>query len=84
MGRDSKIWGPDCGEFKAERWIDSEGKLKQVGQFKFHVFNVRHTPPSSVDVIGAVVRMDQSKCTMLFTCKSLLSNFRADLGTVWV
>ncbi|EGG11203.1 cytochrome P450 monooxygenase [Melampsora larici-populina 98AG31] len=39
MGRDHDIWGPDCGEFKPTRWIDSEGKLKQFGPFKFHAFN---------------------------------------------
>jgi len=39
MGRDSSIWGPDCGEFKPERWIDETGRIKQFGQFKFHAFN---------------------------------------------
>lgn len=39
MGRDHEIWGPDCGEFKPERWIDQQGSIKQVGEFKFHAFN---------------------------------------------
>ncbi|KAH9812067.1 cytochrome P450 monooxygenase [Melampsora americana] len=39
MGRDPHIWGPDCGEFMPERWIDSEGRLRQFGPFKFHAFN---------------------------------------------
>ncbi|PLW25603.1 hypothetical protein PCANC_23303 [Puccinia coronata f. sp. avenae] len=39
MGRDPFIWGPDCGEFKPERWIDEAGRMKQFGQFKFHAFN---------------------------------------------
>jgi fatty acid omega-hydroxylase len=41
MGRDATIWGPDCGEFKPDRWIDESGRVKQFGQFKFHAFNVR-------------------------------------------
>ncbi|PLW23395.1 hypothetical protein PCASD_11889 [Puccinia coronata f. sp. avenae] len=39
MGRDPSIWGTDCAEFKAERWIDEAGSIKQLGQFKFHSFN---------------------------------------------
>ncbi|CAH7675951.1 cytochrome P450 [Phakopsora pachyrhizi] len=39
MGRDPRIWGPDCGEFRPDRWINSQGKLNQFGQFKFHAFN---------------------------------------------
>lgn len=49
MGRDPSIWGPDCGEFKPERWIDEAGRIKQFGQFKFHAFNVR---PSSLKLFG--------------------------------
>ncbi|KAA1089201.1 Cytochrome P450 52A3 [Puccinia graminis f. sp. tritici] len=39
MGRDAGIWGPDCAEFKPDRWIDEKGSMKQFGQFKFHAFN---------------------------------------------
>lgn len=39
MGRNHHIWGPDCGEFKPQRWVDSDGRLKQFGPFKFHAFN---------------------------------------------
>ncbi|KAH9450504.1 hypothetical protein Pst134EB_018040 [Puccinia striiformis f. sp. tritici] len=40
MGRDASIWGPDCGEFKPDRWIDDEkGSIKQFGPYKFHAFN---------------------------------------------
>ncbi|KAG0139498.1 hypothetical protein CROQUDRAFT_726558 [Cronartium quercuum f. sp. fusiforme G11] len=39
MARDPNIWGPDCVEFKPNRWIDEDGKLKQFGQWKFHAFN---------------------------------------------
>ncbi|KAI7948156.1 hypothetical protein MJO28_010064 [Puccinia striiformis f. sp. tritici] len=41
MARDPSIWGDDCGEFKPQRWFDDTGALRQFGQFKFHVFNVR-------------------------------------------
>lgn len=39
MGRDPSIWGPDCGEFKPDRWIDETVGIRQLGQFKFHAFN---------------------------------------------
>ncbi|KAI8451352.1 cytochrome P450 [Phakopsora pachyrhizi] len=39
MARDPDIWGNDCTEFLPSRWIDSDGKLKQFGQWKFHAFN---------------------------------------------
>lgn len=51
MGRDSKVWGDDCGYFKPERWISPEGSLKQFGQFKFHAFNVSE-PLSSLSCDG--------------------------------
>ncbi|KAK4057975.1 hypothetical protein OIO90_001194 [Microbotryomycetes sp. JL221] len=34
-----EIWGQDATEYKPERWIDDEGKLKQESQWKFHAFN---------------------------------------------
>ncbi|XP_022898746.1 cytochrome P450 94C1-like [Olea europaea var. sylvestris] len=37
MGRMETIWGPDCLEFKPERWIQ-DGIFKQVNPFKYPVF----------------------------------------------
>lgn len=39
MARDPDIWGPDCSEYKPTRWIDEQGRLRQEGQWKYHVFN---------------------------------------------
>ncbi|PLW50750.1 hypothetical protein PCASD_00742 [Puccinia coronata f. sp. avenae] len=39
MARDPEIWGPDCGQFKPDRWIDETGKIQNFGNFKFHAFN---------------------------------------------
>ncbi|OIW05858.1 hypothetical protein TanjilG_23644 [Lupinus angustifolius] len=37
MGRMEKIWGPDCLEFKPERWL-KDGLFVQVDPFKYPVF----------------------------------------------
>ncbi|XP_031283490.1 cytochrome P450 94C1 [Pistacia vera] len=37
MGRMERIWGPDCLEFKPERWL-KEGKFKPENPFKYPVF----------------------------------------------
>ncbi|PLW48676.1 hypothetical protein PCANC_15462 [Puccinia coronata f. sp. avenae] len=39
MARDPEIWGPDCGQFKPDRWIDESGKIQNFSHFKFHAFN---------------------------------------------
>ncbi|XP_037497008.1 cytochrome P450 94C1 isoform X2 [Jatropha curcas] len=39
MGRMEKVWGPDCREFKPERWLDKEGKYQPSDQFRFPVFH---------------------------------------------
>ncbi|XP_057500368.1 cytochrome P450 94A1-like [Actinidia eriantha] len=40
MGRMEKLWGPDCKEFKPERWLDDGGEVFQPSdQFKFPVFH---------------------------------------------
>ncbi|KAL8286712.1 hypothetical protein RQP46_004240 [Phenoliferia psychrophenolica] len=39
MGRLRSIWGEDAKQFKPERWIDSDGSLKTVSNWKFHAFN---------------------------------------------
>ncbi|XP_022730044.1 cytochrome P450 94A1-like [Durio zibethinus] len=39
MGRMEKVWGPDCREFKPERWLDDDGVFQPSDQFKFPVFH---------------------------------------------
>ncbi|KAF9678787.1 hypothetical protein SADUNF_Sadunf07G0072100 [Salix dunnii] len=39
MGRMTSIWGPDCLEFKPERWISESGKIKHEPSYKFLAFN---------------------------------------------
>ncbi|KAI9004477.1 cytochrome P450 [Hyaloraphidium curvatum] len=39
MGRSKRIWGPDAKEFRPERWIDEQGKLKREDSFKYPAFN---------------------------------------------
>ncbi|URD75761.1 Cytochrome P450 [Musa troglodytarum] len=38
MGRMEPIWGPDCREYKPERWLD-EGKFRPESPFKFPAFH---------------------------------------------
>ncbi|KAJ3672236.1 hypothetical protein LUZ60_006957 [Juncus effusus] len=39
MGRMETIWGKDCMEFKPERWISNDGKLKYEPSYKFLTFH---------------------------------------------
>ncbi|CAO2830526.1 unnamed protein product [Amaranthus hypochondriacus] len=39
MGRMKGIWGQDCLEFKPERWITEQGKIKYEAPYKFLSFN---------------------------------------------
>ncbi|GLJ47436.1 hypothetical protein SUGI_1001140 [Cryptomeria japonica] len=39
MGRMPAIWGPDCLQFKPERWLDDGGCFVPQGQFKYPVFH---------------------------------------------
>lgn len=38
MGRMERIWGPDCLEFKPERWLSKEGAFVQACPYKYPVF----------------------------------------------
>ncbi|XWS62868.1 hypothetical protein CRYUN_Cryun06bG0047600 [Craigia yunnanensis] len=38
MGRMEGLWGEDCHEFKPERWITEEGKIKREAPSKFSAF----------------------------------------------
>ncbi|KAE8647481.1 hypothetical protein Csa_003271 [Cucumis sativus] len=39
LGRMSDVWGKDCLEFKPERWISENGKIKHFPSYKFLSFN---------------------------------------------
>ncbi|KAI9625940.1 hypothetical protein KEM48_010640 [Puccinia striiformis f. sp. tritici PST-130] len=39
LARDPEVWGPDCGQFVPDRWIDETGNIRHFGNFKFHSFN---------------------------------------------
>ncbi|XP_019183473.1 PREDICTED: alkane hydroxylase MAH1-like [Ipomoea nil] len=38
-GRMDSIWGEDCMEFKPERWISGNGRIKHEPSYKFPAFN---------------------------------------------
>uniref|UniRef100_A0A0E0K8L2 Cytochrome P450 n=1 Tax=Oryza punctata TaxID=4537 RepID=A0A0E0K8L2_ORYPU len=38
MGRMESVWGRDSGEFRPERWISEDGKLRYVPSYKFTPF----------------------------------------------
>nr|QNS29996.1 cytochrome P450 [Nothapodytes nimmoniana] len=39
MGRMERLWGPDCREYRPERWLDDDGFFQPCDQFKFPVFH---------------------------------------------
>ncbi|XP_021892346.1 alkane hydroxylase MAH1-like [Carica papaya] len=39
MGRMRSIWGEDCYEYKPERWISEQGRIKHEPSYKFLAFN---------------------------------------------
>ncbi|CAM0870638.1 unnamed protein product [Alopecurus aequalis] len=39
MGRMEGVWGKDCMEFRPERWITDDGKLRYEPSYKFISFN---------------------------------------------
>ncbi|XP_038882621.1 alkane hydroxylase MAH1-like isoform X2 [Benincasa hispida] len=39
LGRMSDVWGKDSMEFKPERWISENGRIKHVPSYKFLAFN---------------------------------------------
>ncbi|KAF7005336.1 hypothetical protein CFC21_020461 [Triticum aestivum] len=39
MGRMEGVWGKDCMEFRPERWLTDDGKLRHEPSYKFFAFN---------------------------------------------
>ncbi|KAF5196933.1 Cytochrome p450 [Thalictrum thalictroides] len=39
IGRTESVWGPDCKEFKPDRWLDKDGVFQPLDQFRFPVFH---------------------------------------------
>ncbi|XP_040378275.1 alkane hydroxylase MAH1-like [Oryza brachyantha] len=39
MGRDAGVWGEDCAEYRPERWVTEDGKLRHVPAHRFMPFN---------------------------------------------
>ena len=39
MGRMEGVWGKDCMEFRPERWVTNDGKLRREPSYKFLAFN---------------------------------------------
>lgn len=39
MGRIENLWGEDADEFKPERWLEEDGRVRQVSAFRFPVFH---------------------------------------------
>lgn len=50
MGRMETIWGPDCLEFKPERWLNSDGVFIPENPFKYPVFQAGVRPCLGKDV----------------------------------
>lgn len=39
MGRMDQVWGPDCREYRPERWLDGDGRFKPSDPSRFPVFH---------------------------------------------
>ncbi|CAM0952949.1 unnamed protein product [Alopecurus aequalis] len=64
MGRMEGVWGKDCLEFKPERWINREGRLRYEPPYKFVAFNVG--PRTCLGKEMAFVHMKVTTAAMLW------------------
>ncbi|XP_031477299.1 cytochrome P450 86B1-like [Nymphaea colorata] len=71
MGRMEWIWGKDCLEFKPERWVDDQGRLRYENSgFRFLAFN--GGPRTCVGKDMALVQMK-------YAAAEILLNFEIDV-----
>ncbi|KAF5178957.1 Cytochrome p450 [Thalictrum thalictroides] len=70
MARMESIWGTDCSEFKPERWIDKNGKLKSSDMDKFFTFG--SGPRTCIGKDFAFTMMKLAAAALLF-------NFRMEV-----
>ncbi|KAG9451237.1 hypothetical protein H6P81_011202 [Aristolochia fimbriata] len=70
MARMESVWGKDCNEFKPERWISEEGKLRTDYSDKFLTFNTGPRRCLGQDVAFVQMKM---------VAASVLYNFHVDV-----
>ncbi|KAL8136758.1 hypothetical protein V2J09_002759 [Rumex salicifolius] len=66
MGRMPQIWGPDCLEFKPERWLDKNGAFCPVSLYRYPVFQAG---------FRVCLGKEMALMTMKIVCISLLRLF---------
>ncbi|GJN27649.1 hypothetical protein PR202_gb15690 [Eleusine coracana subsp. coracana] len=59
LGRMESAWGKDCTEYRPERWVTEDGKLRHVPAHKFLTFNAG---PRSC--LGKDISVVQMKCVI--------------------
>ncbi|XAR73280.1 hypothetical protein NMG60_11007197 [Bertholletia excelsa] len=64
MGRMKFIWGKDCRDFKPERWISEQGKVKHEPSYKFLAFNAG--PRTCLGKEVAFVQMKAVAATIIY------------------
>ncbi|KAH9299175.1 hypothetical protein KI387_030857 [Taxus chinensis] len=67
MGRMKTIWGPDCLEFKPERWLDEKGLYTPRNPFKFPVFQ---------GGVRVCLGKEMAFIQMKYIAASVVSNFK--------
>lgn len=72
MGRIEEIWGPDCLEYKPERWLKDDGVFSPENPFKYPVFQAGFRV-----CLGKEIALLELKSVAL----SLLRRFQIQLAT---
>ncbi|MCD7459330.1 hypothetical protein HAX54_040641 [Datura stramonium] len=64
MGRMETVWGKDCLEFKPERWISNQGKIKHEPSYKFPAFLAG--PRTCIGKEMAFIQMKMVAATIIY------------------